>query len=132
MTSSKLSPTYAAPWHAQSPDQSLTMLQSDRAAGLTEQQIRERQIKFGPNELQEAEGRSSWEILFDQFKNIMLVMLIAVAMISGILDFMSLAQGANKSNDIPFKDTIAILAMWCSTGCWAICRKVGRKRPWLP
>jgi P-type Ca2+ transporter type 2C len=87
------------------------MLQSDRATGLTEQQIKERQIKFGPNELQEAEGRSTWEILFDQFKNIMLVMLIAVAIISGVLDFMSLTQGGQKSNDIPFKDTIAILAI---------------------
>jgi P-type Ca2+ transporter type 2C len=111
MTSSKLSPTYAAPWHAQSPDQSLTMLQSDRAAGLTEQQIKDRQIKFGPNELQEAEGRSNFEILFDQFKNIMLVMLIAVAVVSGILDFMDMQSGASKANDFPFKDTIAILSI---------------------
>ncbi len=87
------------------------MLQSDRASGLTEQQINDRQIKFGPNELQEAEGRSSWEILFDQFKNIMLVMLIVVALISGVLDFMSLAEKTQKTNDIPFKDTIAILAI---------------------
>lgn len=111
MTSSKLSPTYSAPWHSQSPDQSLEMLQSDRTQGLSDQQIKDRQIKFGPNELQEAEGRSTWEILFDQFKNIMLVMLIAVACISGILDFMDMQSGARKANDFPFKDTIAILSI---------------------
>jgi P-type Ca2+ transporter type 2C len=111
MTSSKLSPTYSAEWHAQSTEQTIEMLQSDRTSGLSDQQIKERQIKFGPNELQEAEGRSNWIILYDQFKNIMLVMLIAVAIISGILDFMDMQSGVRKANDFPFKDTIAILSI---------------------
>ncbi len=104
-------PNYDALWHTESADHTLTLLQSDADRGLTTQQIRDRQIKFGPNELEEAVGRSTWEILFDQFKNIMLVMLIGVAIVSGILDLVAWQSGNLKPGDIPFKDTVAILAI---------------------
>ena len=80
---------------------------SNPETGLTAQQVAERLQQYGSNELEEAAGRSSWEILIDQFKNIMLLMLIAVALISGILDLIALQQG--KVEGVPFKDTIAIL-----------------------
>ncbi len=67
--------------------------------------------KYGPNELEETAGRSTWEILLDQFKNIMLLMLIGVALISGILDLIALQSGSLKPGEVPFKDTIAILAI---------------------
>jgi P-type Ca2+ transporter type 2C len=103
----QLSPTYDGVfWQTQSPEQVVAALQSDRTAGLATQQITERQIKFGLNELVEKAGRSTWEILIDQFKNIMLVLLIGVAIVSGIMDIVSPSAG-----DIPFKDTIAILAI---------------------
>jgi P-type Ca2+ transporter type 2C len=104
--SAQLSPTYDGVWQTQSPEQVVAALQSDRETGLSTQQITDRQIKFGLNELQEKAGRSTWEILLDQFKNIMLVLLIGVAIISGIMDVVSPSKG-----DIPFKDTIAILAI---------------------
>ncbi len=105
------SPSYDALWHTESADRALQLLQSNADRGLTAQQLHDRQIKFGPNELEEAAGRSTWEILFDQFKNIMLVMLIGVAIVSGILDFVAWQSGALKTGDIPFKDTVAILAI---------------------
>jgi P-type Ca2+ transporter type 2C len=104
--SAQLSPTYGADWQTQSPDQALTALQSDRENGLSSAEIANRQIKFGPNELEEKAGRSQFEIMIDQFKNIMLVLLIGVAIVSGIMDVISPSKG-----DIPFKDTIAILAI---------------------
>jgi Ca2+-transporting ATPase len=55
-----------------------------------------------PNELKEGATRSPLEILWDQFKNIMLLMLIAVALVSLVLD---LQQGAFP------KDAIAIFAI---------------------
>jgi P-type Ca2+ transporter type 2C len=109
--STQLSPTFDAVWHAQSPQQTLAMLQTDEASGLSSQQITDRQIKFGPNELEEKAGRSNWDILVDQFKNIMLILLIAVAFISAALDLMNLINHTVKPNDIPFKDTIAILSI---------------------
>jgi hypothetical protein len=88
-------------------EKTLSELGSDAEAGLTSQQVEERLQQYGSNELEETAGRSKWEILLDQFKNIMLVMLIAVAVISGVLDLIALQQG--KADGVPFKDTIAIL-----------------------
>ncbi|MEB3292870.1 MAG: cation-translocating P-type ATPase [Synechococcales bacterium] len=107
----QISPQFDSAWHTLSSDRTLELLQTDREQGLTLQQVQDRQVKFGPNELEESGGRSSWEILLDQFKNVMLIMLIAVAFISGILDLIAWQQGALKPGDIPFKDTIAILAI---------------------
>ncbi|GAB4152170.1 MAG: cation-translocating P-type ATPase [Cyanobacteria bacterium J069] len=98
-------------WHTLPAEKTLELLQSDRQRGLSSAQVAERQQQFGPNELEDNGGRSNWVILLDQFKNIMLIMLIAVAIISGVMDFMDLQAGRVKSNDIPFKDTVAILAI---------------------
>ncbi|MGI0490997.1 cation-translocating P-type ATPase [Alkalinema pantanalense CENA528] len=104
--SAKLSPQFESAWHTLEADRAVELLQTDRANGLSNQQVQDRQIKFGPNELEETAGRSTWEILLDQFKNIMLIMLIGVAVISGIMDVV-----APKDGDVPFKDTIAIMAI---------------------
>ena len=96
-------------WHTLDVDKSLRVLDSDRNTGLTNEQVKERLQKYGPNELEETAGRNSWEILLDQFKNIMLLMLIGVAFVSGFLDVVELQQGALKPGEVPFKDTIAIL-----------------------
>jgi Ca2+-transporting ATPase len=98
-------------WYLLSAEKTLELLQSDRQLGLTSAQVAERQRQFGPNELEDTGGRSNWAILLDQFKNIMLIMLIAVAIISGVMDLMDMQAGRVKSNDIPFKDTVAILAI---------------------
>jgi P-type Ca2+ transporter type 2C len=104
-------PNLDSAWHTLDADKTLTVLQSDRQTGLTQPQVDTRLTEFGLNELEEGDGRSSWTILIDQFKNIMLLMLIAVALISGGLDLLDLVQGNLKPGDIPFKDTIAIMAI---------------------
>jgi len=96
-----------SPWHTLDAQKTLQELGSNPETGLTSQQVQERLQQYGSNELEETVGRSSWEILLDQFKNIMLLMLIAVALISGVLDVIALQQGSFKG--FPFKDTIAIL-----------------------
>ncbi len=100
-------PNLASAWHTLDVEKTLSELGSDAEAGLTSKQVEERLQQYGPNELEETAGRSKWEILLDQFKNIMLVMLIAVAVISGVLDLIALQQG--KADGVPFKDTIAIM-----------------------
>ncbi|MBN3942291.1 cation-translocating P-type ATPase [Nostoc sp. NMS9] len=104
-------PEGAAVWHSLEVDKALDLLDSNADSGLTPQEIQQRLQKYGPNELEETAGRSAWEILLDQFKNIMLLMLIGVALISGFLDLMALREGRLKSGEVPFKDTIAILAI---------------------
>ncbi|MDF2387898.1 cation-translocating P-type ATPase [Nostoc ellipsosporum NOK] len=104
-------PEGAATWHSLEVDKALNLLDSNADQGLTPPEIEQRLQKYGPNELEESAGRNAWEILLDQFKNIMLLMLIAVAFISGFLDFMSWRAGELKPGEVPFKDTIAILAI---------------------
>ncbi|HTL88334.1 MAG TPA: cation-translocating P-type ATPase [Leptolyngbya sp.] len=104
-------PTPNTAWHTLDIVGSLSTLKSDRTTGLSEQEASIRLEQYGTNELEETSGRSAWTILIDQFKNVMLLMLIAVALISGILDLIALTQGNLKDGEVPFKDTIAILAI---------------------
>ncbi len=112
MTSSSRSRSLPDPvqtWHTQSLEKSLTQLDSDSQHGLTSQEASQRLQHYGLNELEETAGRSSWAILLDQFKDVMLLMLIAVAIVSGVLDLVKLRQEGLANGEFPFKDTIAIL-----------------------
>ncbi len=104
-------PEHQAVWHSLEVDQAIELLSGNADTGLTTQEVDSRLQKYGTNELEESGGRGSWEILLDQFKNIMLLMLIAVAIISGVLDLLALQSGNLKPGEVPFKDTIAILAI---------------------
>ncbi len=109
--SNSVIPRQKQSWHNCSIDQTLELLATNQVEGLSSSTVRERLEYYGTNEIEETAGRSSWEILLDQFKNIMLLMLIAVAIISGILDVINLRNGQGLQESIPFKDTIAILAI---------------------
>jgi len=89
-------------WHTLSPGDTLQQLGSDRDRGLDPNEVKQRLQTYGLNELQAAAGRATWQILLDQFTNIMLIMLIAVAVVAGILDF--------AQKQFP-KDAIAIFAI---------------------
>ncbi|WP_026731280.1 cation-translocating P-type ATPase [Fischerella sp. PCC 9605] len=98
-------------WHSLEVDKAIELLSANADTGLSSEEVQQRLQKYGPNELEETGGRSAWEILVDQFKNIMLLMLIAVAIISGVLDLLAWQGGQLKPGEVPFKDTIAILAI---------------------
>lgn len=104
-------PAENAVWHSLEPNQALELLSTNVDTGLTATEVETRLQQYGTNELQESGGRSSWAILVDQFKNIMLLLLIAVAIISGVLDLIKWQSGALTPGELPFKDTIAILAI---------------------
>jgi P-type Ca2+ transporter type 2C len=70
--------------------------------GLSTAETARRLADCGPNKLELSEGRSTWEILWDQFSNVMLIMLLAVAAVSAAV---SLHQ-----KEFP-KDAIAILVI---------------------
>jgi P-type Ca2+ transporter type 2C len=96
-------------WHTLTIDRTLAQLETDDRTGLTDRQVIDRQQEFGANELVAVASRQWWQILLDQFTNIMLVMLLVVAIVSGIFDFMEIQAG--KTSGLPFKDTIAILSI---------------------
>ena len=89
-------------WHTLTPDQALTRLDSHLETGLTAAAVLARRQVYGPNQLESLGGRRPWRILLDQFSNIMLLMLMAVALVSGLL--------ALRHREFP-KDAIAIFAI---------------------
>ncbi|MEL7501718.1 MAG: cation-translocating P-type ATPase [Cyanobacteria bacterium J06554_6] len=93
---------FSQQWHAISLDEALSVLDSDAEQGLATAAAAERLAKIGSNELTESGGRSRLRILTDQFSNVMLLMLIGVAVVSGILDW--------RAQVMP-KDAIAIFAI---------------------
>ena len=97
-------------WHTHTVDLTLEILESDRKKGLTSSEANQRLKIYGLNELKERVGRSNLQILIDQFSNIVLLMLIAVAIVSGILEIVNLRNG-HSSGGFPFKDTIAIMSI---------------------
>ena len=98
-------PSTSQSWHTIEAEKALWLLKSDRTQGLTQEQIDQNLQHYGTNELVETGGRSPLEILWDQFKNIMLLMLIAVAIISTILD---VRESLTKGQFIFPKDAVAI------------------------
>ena len=85
------------PWHTFRIETVLDELEVDVSQGLSEAEILNRLAKFGRNELIEHGKKSPWHILLDQFKETMVLVLIAAAAISAILS--------------DWKDAIAILAI---------------------
>jgi hypothetical protein len=50
--------------------------------GLTEAEVERRRQEYGPNRLREAEIRSAWDILVEQFKSLIVLLLVAAATLS--------------------------------------------------
>lgn len=91
-------------WHTFTADESLEKLQSNAEQGITNPEVATRQTLYGANELVEKVGRSRLKIFIDQFTNIMLIMLMAVAVVSGILAL------SKPTPEFP-KDAVAIFSI---------------------
>ncbi|MGF1495076.1 MAG: cation-translocating P-type ATPase [Microcoleaceae cyanobacterium] len=89
-------------WHDLSIEQVCQRLRVDPNKGLAPEQVQQRRERYGRNEIETDSVRQPLEIIWEQFADIMLMMLIAVAIISAILDF--------KNGDFP-KDAVAIFAI---------------------
>ncbi|HIK25428.1 MAG TPA: cation-translocating P-type ATPase [Thermosynechococcus sp. M46_R2017_013] len=93
-------------WHALSADDVVARLRSDRQEGLNLTEVQQRQAQYGRNELTDSGQRPRWQIFIDQFRNIMLIMLLVVAVVSGTLEILE----SLEENALPFpKDATAIL-----------------------
>ena len=68
-------------WHTQTIEQTFAGLNS-QPGGLSRVEVIERMLKYGPNELQAVHRVSPWEILLDQFKNVLILILLGATTIS--------------------------------------------------
>ncbi|HSB69617.1 MAG TPA: cation-translocating P-type ATPase [Candidatus Methylomirabilis sp.] len=71
-------------WHHLTVDETLHELGAN-PQGLSPTEAAERLTRYGPNRLQEAKGISPWQILLAQFKNFLILLLIAATVISLVL-----------------------------------------------
>lgn len=71
-------------WHLDIPE-IIKNLETDASQGLSIQEAKLRLDKYGPNQLKEKKGRSPLSIFFEQFRDFIIWILIAAALISGFL-----------------------------------------------
>jgi Ca2+-transporting ATPase len=71
-------------WHHLSIDDTYRQLQSS-GSGLANDEVAFRQEKYGPNSLEEKKKKPAWVIFLSQFKDFMIIVLVAAAVISGII-----------------------------------------------
>ena len=71
-------------WHTLPPEQALRRLDS-AASGLAPAAVAERRRQYGANELTAAEGVNPWRILFEQFKNLLIIILLVATGLSAFL-----------------------------------------------
>ncbi|HEX2990203.1 MAG TPA: cation-translocating P-type ATPase [Anaerolineales bacterium] len=72
-------------WHALGTEQAIQQVESNQENGLSAEEAARRLEKYGPNELVERVGKGPWAILAEQFKGIMMVMLMVSAAVSWFL-----------------------------------------------
>ena len=82
---------------SKSVEELLKLLGSDVKRGLSNEEVRKRFQQYGPNELIERGAKSAWKILWEQFTETMVVILIISAVITFFLQ--------------EYKDSIAILVI---------------------
>lgn len=83
-------------WHLL-PEKEVMELTGSRPEGLCEQEIRSRLEEYGTNDLAEAKRKSAFMMFLSQFFDVMILVLVAAAIISGLIGDM--------------KDTIVIVAI---------------------
>jgi Ca2+-transporting ATPase len=71
-------------WHTQTTEQAFAQLKS-QPGGLSQAEATERTLQYGVNEIQAAKRISAWHILLEQFKNILILILLGATAISLVL-----------------------------------------------
>ena len=74
-----------ASWHALSPEETLHELATPLETGLTGEEAERRAAIYGLNQLAESRGVTFWQMLWAQFNNFVVIMLVIASVISALL-----------------------------------------------
>src|SRR4030042_6081142 len=96
-------------WHAMKPEQVLTEMKTDAHGGLTEHAARSRLEKYGYNELKTEERISPFALFFNQFKNILIIILLIAIALSVVTYFIDPEKG-----EIIDAVMIAVIVVFCA------------------
>lgn len=72
-------------YHSQNVENVIKNFSSDATKGLTASQVSESQAKYGPNKLSEKKKKTTLQRFLDQFKDVMILILIGAAIISFVI-----------------------------------------------
>ena len=72
-------------WHALSPEQVIQKLDSHQLEGLSDEDVKLRQTKFGYNQLVEARRPSFFQLVINQLNNFVVILLIVASAVSAVL-----------------------------------------------
>ena len=72
-------------WHALEAEEVLNELNTKAGRGLSKAEVERRMQAFGPNQLTEAPPISFWQMLWEQFNNFVVILLIVAAIVSAVL-----------------------------------------------
>lgn len=72
-------------WHSMEVDQVLKTLDTNPHQGLSAEEVRNRLEKYGYNELKKEESTSPFTLFVNQFKNVLIVILLIAIVLSGIV-----------------------------------------------
>ncbi|MCW2311652.1 cation-translocating P-type ATPase [Rhodoferax antarcticus] len=73
------------PWHQREAEELLTEQAVDAAQGLSQDEVTRRLQRFGANALVSTTQRSTWRLLLAQFSDFMVLVLLAAAVVSGLI-----------------------------------------------
>ncbi len=72
-------------WHSMEADEVIDKLNTDKENGLGDEEITERQEKYGKNKLPKGKKNPWWKRLLEQFNNILIYVLMAAAIVTAIM-----------------------------------------------
>jgi Ca2+ transporting ATPase len=68
--------------HMKTSEECVSYFQVDADRGLSQSQVESLRKKYGPNELPAEEGKSLWELVLEQFDDLLVKILLLAAIIS--------------------------------------------------
>ncbi len=96
-------------WHSIEPAQVLKELGTDLHKGLTEGEVKSRLEKYGYNELKKEEKISPFTLFINQFKNILIIILLVAIALSVLVYFIDPEEG-----EIVDAVIIAVIVVFCA------------------
>ena len=81
----QMKPVPVSAWHGDTPEAVTSSLQVDATTGLTATEAAARLIQYGPNQLDSKPPRPAWLKFLDQFRNLLVIVLIGAAALAGLV-----------------------------------------------
>jgi len=72
-------------WYALSPEETAKQLQVDMAKGLSAAEVKQRQEKYGPNQLAGKKKEPGWQAFLRQYKDFMQILLLGAAVVNQLV-----------------------------------------------